>query len=110
MMPNDRNTRHLLTPRPYPARLSLVAPMYNEEAMVDSLREAVERFAAGVRGHLEIVLVNDGSSDGTLDKIATWAHQDSRVKVVHLSRNFGHHLAATAGLDYASGDAVGVLR
>jgi polyisoprenyl-phosphate glycosyltransferase len=105
-MTEDRNTRHLLKPRPYPAELSLVIPMYNEEAGVELLRQEIERFGAELHCRLEVVLVNDGSTDGTLDRIAEWSYDDSRIKVVHLSRNFGHQLAATAGLDYATGDAV----
>ncbi len=81
-------------------------PMYNEEAVVPILRGEVERFMASLACEAEIVLVNDGSSDGTLERIADWASEDSRIKVVHLSRNFGHQLAATAGLDYATGDAI----
>jgi polyisoprenyl-phosphate glycosyltransferase len=80
--------------------------MYNEEPAVPLLRSAIERFSSEIRCALEIVLVNDGSSDGTLDLLARWSYEDARVKVIHLSRNFGHQLAATAGLDHASGDAV----
>jgi polyisoprenyl-phosphate glycosyltransferase len=87
--------------------LSVVAPVYNEDG-------TVEEFFARVRTALdglpfELILVNDGSTDGSslvLDEIA--AH-DPRVRVVHLSRNFGHQTALTAGLDHASGDAVVML-
>ena len=105
-MADQNNTRHLLKPRPYPAELSLVIPMYNEEAGVDLLRAGIERFSREIRCGLEVVLVNDGSSDGSLDAVARWAYENPRIKVLHLSRNFGHQLAATAGLDYAGGDAV----
>jgi polyisoprenyl-phosphate glycosyltransferase len=108
-MPDERNTRHLLQPRPYPVELSLVIPMYNEEPGVGLLRAAVERFSGEIRCALEVVLVNDGSSDGTLDALAQWSYGDPHVKVIHLSRNFGHQLAATAGLDHAGGDAVVLL-
>jgi dolichol-phosphate mannosyltransferase len=80
--------------------------MYNEEAIVPILRGELERFTAGTPCEVEMVLVNDGSSDRTLEQIAGWASEDSRVKVIHLSRNFGHQLAATAGLDYSTGDAI----
>ena len=53
-----------------------------------------------------MILVNDGSTDSTLRDIVEWAKQDARVKVVNLSRNFGHQIALTAGLDYATGDAI----
>jgi dolichol-phosphate mannosyltransferase len=83
--------------------------MFNEEDGIELLRAEIERFSSQVKGDVEIVLVNDGSSDRTLLKIAAWAGSDRRVKVVHLSRNFGHQIAATAGLDYANGDAVVLL-
>lgn len=83
--------------------------MYNEEAAVPFLREALDRFISELHGEAELVLVNDGSSDSTLARIAAWAEDDTRVKVIHLSRNFGHQLAATAGLDFASGDVVVLL-
>ena len=102
----QKMTNHLLCPRPYPGKISLVIPMYNEEAIVPALRGELERFFTGVPCEVEIVLVNDGSSDRTLARIADWAAEDSRIKVVHLSRNFGHQLAATAGLDYSTGDAI----
>jgi polyisoprenyl-phosphate glycosyltransferase len=95
----------LLKPRPYPFLLSVVVPLFNEEAGIDHLRAELEYFAGTLECQLEIVLVDDGSSDGTLGKIVAMARRDSRVRVVHLSRNFGHQIAATAGLDYASGDA-----
>jgi len=105
-MPHEAVTRHLLTPRAYPRTLALVVPMFNEGPAVPFLRRAIQQFARELRGDLEVVLVNDGSSDGTLDAICAWAAEDRRIKVIHLSRNFGHQLAATAGLDYANGDAV----
>ena len=108
-MPTPRQTFHLLQPRPYPGLLSLVIPMYNEEAVVPHLRSALEGFMGDVSGETEVILVNDGSIDATLARIAAWAGEDPRVKVVHLSRNFGHQIACTAGLDFASGDAVVVL-
>jgi polyisoprenyl-phosphate glycosyltransferase len=108
-MRSQSQTFHLLQPRPYPGLLSLVIPMYNEEAVVPFLRSALEQFTSEVSGDTEIILVNDGSSDRTLAGIASWAAEDPRVKVIHLSRNFGHQIACTAGLDFASGDAVVVL-
>jgi dolichol-phosphate mannosyltransferase len=102
-------TQHLLQPRPYPSLLSLVIPMYNEEAMAPHLRSAVEEFAGSVRCAVEVVLVNDGSTDGTLPRLAEWAAADRRVRVIHLSRNFGHQVATTAGLDHARGEAIVIL-
>ena len=102
----DRETYHILRPRRGPSRLSFVIPMYNEEVVVDFLRAELERFMSEVPSEMEVILVNDGSSDKTIDKIARWASEDRRIKVIHLSRNFGHQIASTAGLDYAAGDAV----
>jgi glycosyltransferase involved in cell wall biosynthesis len=107
--PTDSVTSHLLVRRKNPARLSLVIPIYNEEAVVAALREAVDNFARTVPGEVELILVNDGSSDQTLALLADWAASDGRVRVLHLSRNFGHQIAATAGLDHATGDAVVLL-
>jgi glycosyltransferase involved in cell wall biosynthesis len=102
---SDR-TYHLLQARPYPAKLSIVIPLYNEEEMGPGLRRELETFAVQIQGELEFILVNDGSRDRTLDGLLEWASADRRVKVLHLSKNFGHQIAATAGLDEASGDAV----
>lgn len=108
MSPLSANS-YLLQPRSYPVKLSLVIPMYNEEAVVPFLRSAVARFASELPGETEVILVNDGSTDSTLGQIVEWAKQDTGVKVVNLSRNFGHQIALTAGLDYATGDAVVTL-
>ena len=108
-MRSQSQTFHLLQPRPYPGLLSLVIPMYNEEAVVPFLRTGLEQFMTEVAGETEVILVNDGSTDTTLAGIASWAAEDPRVKVIHLSRNFGHQIACTAGLDIAAGDAVVVL-
>src|SRR5439155_22091352 len=107
-MSQERQTFHLLQSRPYPAKLSLVMPMYNEEAVVPLLRPAIEQFMGEVACETEVILVNDGSQDRTLQLIAHWAGEDRRIKVVHFSRNFGHQFACTAGLEFASGDAVAV--
>jgi dolichol-phosphate mannosyltransferase len=87
--------------------LSVVAPVYNEEALID---EFYARTCAALQGlEFELVLVDDGSSDGTAAKLERLADSDPRVRVVFLSRNFGHQTALTAGLDHAIGDAVVML-
>jgi polyisoprenyl-phosphate glycosyltransferase len=108
-MPLKDNNSHLLQSRPYPARLSLVIPMYNEEAAAPFLRTALNGFMSELSCDTEVVLVNDGSTDSTLKIIADWTAHDNRVKIVTLSRTFGHQLALTAGLDYATGDAIVTL-
>jgi glycosyltransferase involved in cell wall biosynthesis len=88
--------------------LSVVAPLYNEEGNV---AELVRRLTAAVQDipeldGYELVLVNDGSTDRTLSLLREQMEGDPHIVVVNLSRNFGHQLAATAGLDAAQGDAV----
>ena len=88
--------------------LSVVAPLFNEEGNVAELVRRLRAAADGAPGidHYEIVLVDDGSSDRTVELLQQQAAADPRIVVVRLSRNFGHQLAATAGLDIARGDAV----
>jgi polyisoprenyl-phosphate glycosyltransferase len=89
------------------ALLSVVAPVYNEEALID---EFYSRVCTALEGlEFELVLVDDGSSDGTPTALERIASSDPRVRVVYLSRNFGHQTALTAGLDHARGDAVVML-
>jgi len=83
--------------------------VYNEEAVVPLLRHALEQFTRELQGEAEVILVNDGSTDSTLQQIVDWAREHNQVKVVNFSRNFGHQIASTAGLDYATGDAVVLL-
>src|SRR6201990_937272 len=84
--------------------LSVVAPMYEEEATVEPFLARVHAALEGVEH--EVILVDDGSQDGTAAAMAAAAARDRRVKVVALSRNFGHQPALTAGLEHATGDAI----
>ena len=86
------------------AMVSVVAPVFNEEA---GITEFHRRVAAAMEGIThEIVLVDDGSSDNTAAVLASLAAADPAVRVLSLSRNFGHQAALTAGLEAARGDAV----
>ncbi|HWD65461.1 MAG TPA: glycosyltransferase family 2 protein, partial [Solirubrobacteraceae bacterium] len=87
--------------------LSVVAPVYNEVALIEAFYQRVCSALEGIS--FELVLVDDGSSDGSLEVLEQLAATDPRVRVVILSRNFGHQLALTAGLDHAVGDAVVML-
>ena len=90
-----------------PTLLSVVAPVYNEEELIDAF---VERASAAVADcDYELILVNDGSADSTPQKLDLIAERDPRVRVVHLSRNFGHQAALTAGLEHAIGDVVAMI-
>jgi dolichol-phosphate mannosyltransferase len=84
--------------------LSVVAPMFDEEATAEVFYERVCAALEGVP--FELVVVDDGSSDSTPEILDRLASSDPRVRVVYLSRNFGHQTAITAGLDHATGDAV----
>jgi glycosyltransferase involved in cell wall biosynthesis len=87
--------------------LSVVAPLYEEEALVEAFHARVCAALEGIP--FELVLVDDGSADRTPQLLAELAARDPRVRVVQLSRNFGHQTALTAGLDHARGDAVAML-
>jgi polyisoprenyl-phosphate glycosyltransferase len=87
--------------------LSVVAPVYNEEATIGEFYGRVCAALEGLR--FELVLVDDGSSDGSTAVLDRLAAGDPRVRLVYLSRNFGHQTALTAGLDHARGDAVVML-
>jgi glycosyltransferase involved in cell wall biosynthesis len=89
--------------------LSLVIPVYNEEAAIPLLLPALARVLERMDCGYEIVFVNDGSTDGTARLLRAAAAADPAVKVLEFSRNFGHQAAITAGLDFAAGDAVVVM-
>jgi polyisoprenyl-phosphate glycosyltransferase len=87
--------------------LSIVAPCYNEEAGLEEFHRRVTAVCRKVtRAGYEIVLVNDGSRDGTWSKITTLAHSDAHVVGVNLARNHGHQLALSAGLTVCRGERV----
>jgi dolichol-phosphate mannosyltransferase len=90
-----------------PGLVSVVAPVYNEQDLLPEFHRRVAEALAGVE--FELVLVDDGSSDATPEILARLASDDRRVRVVALSRNFGHQAALTAGLDHARGDAVAMI-
>jgi dolichol-phosphate mannosyltransferase len=93
--------------------LSLVLPIYNEEAIIPELDRRLRAFLAdvgsGVGDAWEVIFVNDGSKDRSPAMLKELAVAEPRYKVLSLSRNFGHQMAITAGLDRASGDAVVVM-
>lgn len=92
-------------------RLSLVFPVYNEAEGLPYLRQEVEAWMKEREGQMEmeVVLVNDGSTDASLPFCIDWARDDARIRLVSFSRNFGHQAAVSAGLRYATGDAVVVM-
>jgi dolichol-phosphate mannosyltransferase len=88
---------------------SVVAPVYNEEALVAEFCRRTVAVLASLGEPFEIVLVNDGSRDRSPSIMRELHQADPRIKVLNFSKNFGHQLAITAGIDYARGDAVVVI-
>jgi glycosyltransferase involved in cell wall biosynthesis len=90
--------------------LSIVVPCFNEEACLQKLHERLAKAAKRVAGEgYEIVLVNDGSRDGSWEMMRRIAREDRHVVAVNLSRNHGHQLALTAGLDLCRGEHVLII-
>ena len=85
---------------------SIVIPVFNEQENLDELYRRLNAVMQGLGASHEFIFVDDGSTDNSLLMMKTLHEQDPRVKVLKLSRNFGHHLALTAGVDYAKGEAV----
>ncbi len=88
---------------------SIVVPVYNEEAVLPELVRRLGLLLDRLDGPAETVLVDDGSSDRSYELMAAARDADPRLKILRLSRNFGHQVAVTAGLDVAAGDAVIVM-
>jgi dolichol-phosphate mannosyltransferase len=84
---------------------SFVIPILNERDSLDELYSRLVKTMQLLDGPSEVVLVDDGSTDGSFEIMADLHERDSRVRVVRLSRNFGHQIALTAGLDHARGQA-----
>ena len=90
--------------------ISVIAPVFNEVEIVDRFYTRTTAAMRSVPGvDYEIVLVDDGSSDGSWERMAELAADDPRLVLVRLARNFGHQIAITAGVDVACGDAVVVI-
>jgi dolichol-phosphate mannosyltransferase len=90
--------------------LCVVAPFYNEEEIADRFYEALRDELLLLENiDYRLVFVDDGSTDRTLERLNDIADRDEAVSVLSLSRNFGHQMALTAGLDHAQGDAVVVM-
>jgi polyisoprenyl-phosphate glycosyltransferase len=88
---------------------SLVIPAYNEEGVMPELAARLREVMDSLDADAEAILVDDGSRDRTYELMVEAAVQDPRIRVVRLSRNFGHQIALTAGADLAAGDAVIVM-
>lgn len=91
-------------------KISFALPVFNEESGIASFHEELTK-ALSVRSDLnvELVYVNDGSADESLARLLDLQRQDPRVRIVDLSRNFGHQMAITAGIEHCTGEAVIVM-
>jgi dolichol-phosphate mannosyltransferase len=90
-------------------QLSVVVPIFNEERTLAELHRRLTAVLAAETSGYEIVFVNDGSRDGSLAAMRALGATDPRIKVVSLSRNFGHQTSITAGLDHAGGEAIVIM-
>lgn len=86
--------------------LSVVVSCYNEELAIDRFYEETAGILNNLPWDYELIFVNDGSQDKTMDKLISLAEADKKVRVISFSRNFGHEAAMIAGLDYSSGDGI----
>ena len=87
-------------------KISLICPCYNEAEVVGFFMEAVTPVMIEIGLSYEVVFINDGSSDETLETIQALQHQYAGIRIINLSRNFGKEAALTAGIDLARGDAL----
>lgn len=89
--------------------LSIVVPVYNEQLNIDKLIGEIKTYLTNFENNFEIIIVDDGSSDNTWEKVIEQCRKDDRVTAIKLSRNFGHHYAITAGIHNALGNYVVVM-
>ena len=90
--------------------VSVVVPVFNEIDVLDTFYARTSAAMQAIQGtDYEMVLVDDGSSDGSWERLTALADDDPRLVLVRLARNFGHQIAITAGVDAAKGDAVVVI-
>lgn len=90
-------------------RYSIVIPVYNEEAVINQTYKRLKQVMDLTGESYELIFVNDGCEDHTPVMIKNYRDQDDNVKLITFSRNFGHQIAITAGMDYATGAAVIVI-
>ena len=86
--------------------LSVVVSVYNEEAVLDAFYAETVKFLEHLVWDYELIYVNDGSADGSMEILRRQAMRNDRVKVISFSRNFGHEAAMIAGIDHATGDGI----
>ncbi|WP_025689435.1 glycosyltransferase family 2 protein [Paenibacillus zanthoxyli] len=90
-------------------RYSVIIPMYNEEEVIQETYQRIKKVMGTTGEPYELIFVNDGSVDSCAQMIEEYSCWDESVKLIDLSRNFGHQVAITAGMDYALGDAIIII-
>jgi polyisoprenyl-phosphate glycosyltransferase len=88
---------------------SVIVPLFNEEEVIEESYKRLKKVLEGIDGNYELILVNDGSKDKTVEMAKAICARDSKTKLISFSRNFGHQTAITAGMELSSGDAVIVI-
>ncbi len=89
--------------------LSLIIPIFNEEKLIDELvKRTISALESFVTDY-EVIFVDDGSTDQSLNRILYWQQQNRKIKILSLSKNFGHQAAYTAGLEHAKGELVAMM-
>ena len=86
--------------------ISIIIPIYNEEKIISELYKRLVESLKSYDGNYEVIFVNDGSTDNAFSMLKTLCKNDINIKIIDLSRNFGHQLAITSGIDFATGDAI----
>ena len=89
--------------------ISIVVPLYNEEKNIRLMHDRLVSSILKITSNFEIIYVNDGSNDNSFLELLKLSNEDERVKYINFSRNFGHQIAVTAGLDYSKGAAVVII-
>ena len=89
--------------------ISIVVPLYNEEKNIRLMYDRLVSSILKITSNFEIIYVNDGSNDNSFLELLKLSNEDERVKYINFSRNFGHQIAVTAGLDYSKGAAVVII-
>ena len=89
--------------------ISIVVPLYNEEKNIRLMHDRLVSSILKITSNFEIIYVNDGSKDNSFLELLKLSNEDERVKYINFSRNFGHQIAVTAGLEYSKGAAVVII-
>ena len=87
-------------------KISVIAPMYNEEAAIELYLEKTIEILNQNFSNYELILIDDGSTDHTVSRCISYIQNNKNIRLISFSRNYGHEIASTAGLDHAVGDFV----